>query len=71
MKDGKCSKGFPKHFQAETVMSGDGYPVYARPDDGRAYEVCDFLANNRWIVLYNPSLLSQYVPSLTHDDAMN
>jgi hypothetical protein len=71
MKDGKCSKGFPKHFQAETVMSSDGYPVYTWPDDGHTYEVCDFLADNRWIVPYNPSLLSQYVPSLIHDDTMN
>ena len=34
MKDGRCSKGFPKPFQAETVMLGNGYPVYARSDNG-------------------------------------
>jgi hypothetical protein len=29
MKDGKCSKGFLKLFQAETVMTRNGYPIYA------------------------------------------
>ena len=60
MKDGKCSKGFPKPFQAETVMSQNGYPIYARPDDGRAYQVRKFMADNQWIVPYNPLLLSRY-----------
>jgi hypothetical protein len=26
MKNGKCSKGFPKPFQEETFMTGNGYP---------------------------------------------
>jgi hypothetical protein len=60
MKDGKCSKGFPKPFQEETVMTRNGYPVYARPNDGRAYEVRNFVADNRWIVPYNPHFLSRY-----------
>ena len=71
MKDRKCSKGFPKPFQPETVMSRDGYPVYARPNDGRAYDVRNFIADNRWIVPYNPHLLSRYdsisvTPMCTH-----
>ena len=60
MKDGKCSKGFPKRFQPQTVMTRDGYPIYTRPNDGHVYEVCDFFADNRWIVPYNPYILSQY-----------
>jgi hypothetical protein len=28
MKDGKCSKGFPKEFQNETKENKDGYPMY-------------------------------------------
>jgi hypothetical protein len=59
MKDGKCSKGFPKPFQAETVMTRNGYPIYARPNDGRTYEVRNFMADNRWIVPYNPHTLSR------------
>ena len=61
MKDGKCSKGFPKPFQAETVMTQDGYPIYARLNDGCVYEVRHFFADNWWIVPYNPYLLSQLV----------
>jgi hypothetical protein len=64
MKDGKCSKGFPKPFQAKTVMSRNGYPVYARPNDGRAYQVGKVFADNRWIVPYNPYLISRYDPTL-------
>ena len=59
MKDGKCSKGFPKPFQAETIMTRDGYPIYARPDDGRSFDVRGFSADNRWIVPYNPHILSR------------
>lgn len=40
MKDGKCTKGYPKTFQEETSMNADGYPHCKRPDDGRVYEVC-------------------------------
>jgi hypothetical protein len=46
MKNGKCSKGFPKPFQHETVMTKNGYPVYAWPHDGRAYDVHHFIADN-------------------------
>ena len=61
MKDGKCSKGFPKPYQAETVMNQNGYPYYARPNDGRQYDIRGILTDNRWIVPYNPYLLSRYV----------
>jgi hypothetical protein len=60
MRDGKCSKGFPKPFQAVTVMTRDGYPTYARPADGRSFEIGGFVADNRWIVPYNPYLLMRY-----------
>jgi hypothetical protein len=63
MKDGRCSKGFPKPFQEETVMSRSGYPIYARPNDGRVFEVRKFPADNRWIVPYNPHVLSRQVCS--------
>jgi hypothetical protein len=61
MKDRKCSKGFPKDYQAETVMTRNGYPMYAQPNDGRSYEVRNFFADNRWIVPYNPHILSRSV----------
>lgn len=59
MKQGKCSKGYPKPFQPETVLTSEGYPIYARPDDGRAFDVGGFLADNRWVVPYNPNILAR------------
>jgi len=28
MKDGKCSKGFPKSYQLQMLMTTEGYPTY-------------------------------------------
>jgi hypothetical protein len=53
MKDNKCIHGFPKSFQEQTTMDHDGYPQYARPNDGRCYEVRGFMADNRWITPYS------------------
>ena len=61
IKDEKCSKGFPKPFQAETVITCNGYPIYAQPNNSRGYKVCNFTADNQWIVPYNPYLLSWYI----------
>jgi hypothetical protein len=53
MKDGKCIHGYPKPFQQHTTMDQEGYPHYARPDDGRAYDVRGFMVDNRWIIPFN------------------
>jgi hypothetical protein len=53
MKDGKCIHGYPKSFQERTSMDHEGYPRYARPDNGRAYEVRGFMLDNRWIIPFN------------------
>ena len=53
MRNGKCIHGYPKPFQPYTTMDHDGYPHYARPDDGRNYEVRGFMVDNRWIVPFN------------------
>jgi len=34
MENGYCTKDFPKPFREETNMSLNGYPAYARPDNG-------------------------------------
>jgi hypothetical protein len=34
MKDGKCSKGFPKELQNETKENKDGQPMHERRNDG-------------------------------------
>jgi hypothetical protein len=60
MKDGKCSKGYPKPFHPAITMTNEGYPVYKQPDDRRAYEVNKVYLTNQWIVPYSPYLSSKY-----------
>ena len=60
LKDGKCTKKFPKAFQPHTSIDGEGYPLYYRPDDGRGYEVNGIMVDNRWIVPYNPYLSAKF-----------
>lgn len=57
MRNGKCSKGYPKPFQPVTIMMNEGYPTYAQPSDGQTYDVGGFPTNNRWIMPYNPYLI--------------
>jgi hypothetical protein len=57
MKDGKCTKHYPKEFIDETQNHNDGYPLYRRRNNGITFvdgkgHVCD----NRHIVPYNPQL---------------
>ncbi|KAG4969869.1 hypothetical protein JHK82_035566 [Glycine max] len=35
MKEGKCSRFYPKIFQPHTLLDSNGYPVYRRRNDGR------------------------------------
>jgi len=65
IKDGKCTKHYPKQFQSETVLNSKGYPSYAHPNNGCAYEVHNFMANNRWIVPYNPYILAWWVMKMS------
>ena len=60
MQDGQCSKEFPKEFQLETVANRDGYPRYRRPDNGLTINVNNWEIDNRWIVPYNPYLLTKF-----------
>ena len=66
IKNGLCSKGYSKvHQDSEvTTISGDGYPLYARPDDGRSFPIkvlqTTFDANNCWMIPYNRYLSTKY-----------
>lgn len=60
MKDNKCSKRFPKQFCERTFQSTDGYPKYSRRDNGITVEKNGIILDNRWVVPYNPFLLSKY-----------
>ena len=58
---GKCTKGFPKPFSEETMMTADGYPTYRRRNTG-IHEVGGQAQSidNCWVVPYNPYLSGHY-----------
>ncbi|POS82014.1 hypothetical protein EPUL_005181, partial [Erysiphe pulchra] len=45
LRDGKCSKGFPKKFCDETTITEGSYPEYARPDNGVRWGSERFIAH--------------------------
>ena len=59
MRDGKCSKGYPKSFQNETIAGNDSYPNYRRRT-GRTIKKGGFTFDSRWVVPHNPQLLRKY-----------
>jgi len=60
MKDGKCTKHYPRPFSDETVVDENCYPVYKRSNNGRTFIKNNFECDNRWIVPYNPYLSAKY-----------
>ena len=64
MKDGRCSKRFPKPFCAETQWDeAVAYPQYRRraPEDGgQQVEHRGRLVTNQWVVPYSPLLSLRY-----------
>ena len=60
MRDGSCSKKYPKKFSSITTTANDGYPIYRRMDNSCSVEVGGCLLDNRWVVPYNPFLLLKY-----------
>ena len=60
MRDGECTKAFPKPYVPHTVFSDNGYPVYRRLNDGRAVTKNGKHLTNQWVVPYNPYLLLKY-----------
>uniref|UniRef100_K3ZNT6 ATP-dependent DNA helicase n=1 Tax=Setaria italica TaxID=4555 RepID=K3ZNT6_SETIT len=60
MKNGSCSKHFPKQFQAETTTDGIGFIMYKRHDKGRYIIKNGVKLDNRYVVPYNMFLLKKY-----------
>jgi hypothetical protein len=60
MKDGKCSKGYPKEFVNETITGAMAKVMHRRRDDGRSTEIKNVTMDNRWVVPYNPYLSTKY-----------
>ena len=55
MKDGKCSKNYPKPFAETTTADSNEYPVYRRRDDGQTFYKGrgNYEFTNRDVVPYN------------------
>ena len=60
MVNGKCSKGFPKQFRQETMITEDAYACTRRRDTGRTVEVGRRQADNRWVVCHSKYLIWKY-----------
>jgi hypothetical protein len=65
MKDGKCTKNYPKAFCEETTFREDGYPEVARPNNGRTHTIYPpglppHTFTNRDVIPYNPFLSAKY-----------
>jgi hypothetical protein len=63
MKDGKCTKNYPRDFVKDTQTDRYGYPLYRRrkPEDGGFYTCIkirgsDIEVDNRWVVPFSPLL---------------
>jgi len=59
MKNGKCSKGYPKPFQNETSIDPNGFATYKRPDNSRFVQKGPHKLSNQWVVPYNMYLLKK------------
>jgi len=60
MKQGKCSKFFPKKFTDVTTIDEDGYPMYKHRNTGTFVEKNGIQMDNRNVVPYSPHLLMRY-----------
>lgn len=60
MKDGQCSKFYPKKFVDRTTFDENGYPVYRRRDSGMTTMKKGIQLDNRSVVPYNAKLLMKY-----------
>nr|XP_029144576.1 uncharacterized protein LOC112705325 [Arachis hypogaea] len=60
MKDGYCTKYYPKTFSKTTVIDDSGYPSYRRRDTGVVTEKKGIHMDNRNVVPYNAYLLMSY-----------
>ncbi|KAK2417432.1 hypothetical protein QL285_039731 [Trifolium repens] len=60
IKNGICSKFFPKKYVEETIVDKDGYPIYKRSANSHTVEKNGITMDNRYVVPYNRRLLLKY-----------
>jgi hypothetical protein len=58
MKNGRCSKKFPKEYHEST--NANGFAIYKRPNNQRFVIKGGVMLDNRWIVPYNLKMLKKY-----------
>ncbi|XP_025678077.2 uncharacterized protein [Arachis hypogaea] len=60
MKNGSCSKFYPKEFRQRTLIDEAEFPKYRRTDNGRTVKKRECVLDNKFIVPYNPELLLKF-----------
>ncbi|XP_058741129.1 uncharacterized protein LOC131613479 [Vicia villosa] len=60
MKEGRCTKYFPKKFQDITIVDQEGYLVYRRRDNRHIIEKNGIMLHSGHVVPHNPHLLMKY-----------
>ncbi|KXN84184.1 hypothetical protein AN958_12896 [Leucoagaricus sp. SymC.cos] len=61
MVNSRYSKQYPKPFNSEMLYGENGYPRYARPENGPTFTKAGFIYDNRWVVSYNLYLSAKYI----------
>ncbi|KAL9232898.1 hypothetical protein vseg_007960 [Gypsophila vaccaria] len=56
----RCKYGFPKNFCDATSNNAEGYPLYRRPNNGESAIIRKHRLDNRWVIPYNPYLLTTF-----------
>jgi len=60
MKNGSCSRFYPKKFQNTTAITKDGFPHYRRRSNRITIVKNDIELDNRFVVPFNPTILLKY-----------
>ncbi|XP_028053453.1 uncharacterized protein LOC114257844 [Camellia sinensis] len=60
MREGKCKNRYPCSFSPKTMQGKDSYPIYKKSEESFTVNVRNTVLDNRWVVPYNPCLLSRY-----------
>ncbi|WOH08104.1 hypothetical protein DCAR_0727541 [Daucus carota subsp. sativus] len=60
MRQGKCTKFFPKKYNDKTTIGEDGFPVYRRRNTGIFVDKKGTHLDNRYVIPYNRDLLVKF-----------
>ena len=71
MKDGHCTKKYPKEFVGTTNELFDGYPQYRRRKNNVTVNIRGVTVDNRWVVPYNPWLVEKYQAHINVEACMS